>query len=326
MLCIDRKETNPYFNIATEEYAFHHFRENVFMLWQSMPCIVIGKHQNAYAEINHDYVKEKNIPVIRRISGGGTVYHDLGNLNYSLIIRGKKGKLVNYKRYTEPIIQVLKSLGVDARLAGKSDIKINGEKISGNAEHLFKDRVLHHGTLLFSTCLGELHNALKPVTTIYSDKAVKSNRSTVTNIREHLTDNINIDHFKSLLLKQIQSNNIDCRMYSLSNEDKKAINELVKKKYLSWDWNYGYSPDYRLKKTVTLNETTINVALEIRKGIITNAEINSKPDNTFPALEIKKLLIGIPHGDEMIQTKLSQLISLQKIDKNNLYTFIRHLF
>ena len=326
MLCIDRKKTDPYFNIATEEYAFHHFQENVFMLWQSMPCIVIGKHQNAYAEINHDYVKEKNIPVIRRITGGGTVYHDLGNINYSIIIKGEKGKLVNYKKYTEPIITVLKSLGVDARLVGKSDIKIDGGKISGNAEHLFKDRVLHHGTLLFSTCLEELHNALKTKTTTYSDKAVKSNMSTVTNIQEHLTKSIELAHLKALLMNEIQSNNADCRKYTLSIEDIKAINKLVKKKYLSWDWNYGYSPDYRLEKNLSLNKAKIKVNLEIKKGIITNAKITSQPENKFPSLEIEKLITGVPHKDEMILNKLTQLVPLQKIDKNDLYRFIHHLF
>ncbi len=154
------------------------------MLWQNLPSIILGKHQNTLAEINYSFVKENNIPVVRRISGGGTVFHDLGNLNFTFISSGEKEKLVNFRKFTQPIIEVLNHMGIPACFEGKNDLRVNGLKISGNAEHVYRNKVLHHGTLLFSADLNYLNQAIKSVPERFKDKAVQSVRSKVANITD----------------------------------------------------------------------------------------------------------------------------------------------
>ena len=146
MYCITSNNTNPYFNLAAEEYFFREFKENIFMIWQSEPAVIVGKHQNTLAEINYEYIRNNNIKVARRLSGGGTVYHDQGNINFTFIVNGKEGKLVNFNRFIEPVINFLNNLSVNAEFQAKNNIIVNNRKISGNAEHIYKERILHHGT------------------------------------------------------------------------------------------------------------------------------------------------------------------------------------
>ncbi len=156
MLCIQSPSRDPYFNLAAEEYLLKQSTDDVFMLWQSSPVVVSGKHQNVYAEMNYRYIREKGILVARRLTGGGTVYHDPGNINFSFIRQGEAGKMVDFTGFIEPVIRFVNSLGVHASQGPKHEIMVNGKKISGNAEHVFKNRVLHHGTLLFDAALDEL--------------------------------------------------------------------------------------------------------------------------------------------------------------------------
>ena len=174
MLCIINTNTKPYFNLAAEDYVLRNFKDDCFMLWRNKPSIIIGKHQNTLAEINLEYVKDNNIDVVRRLSGGGAVFHDLGNLNFTFIKNAKdEGSLVDFKKYIQPILEVLQSLGVNAKFEGRNDIMIDGKKISGNAEHVFKRRVLHHGTLLFLSQIADLSKALKVNPLKYQDNGVK---------------------------------------------------------------------------------------------------------------------------------------------------------
>ncbi|MCD6178546.1 MAG: lipoate--protein ligase family protein, partial [Bacteroidales bacterium] len=200
MIILNRPQTDPFFNLAAEEFLIKNTTEPLFMLWQNTPSVVVGKHQNALKEINLKFLQEKNIPVIRRISGGGTVFHDLGNLNYSFINFGHRESLVNFKKYSQPIVDVLQKMGVDAQLIGKSDLKIKGLKFSGNASHVYKNKVLHHGTLLFSSELNILNNSIKVSEINFSDKAVQSNRSTVTNIQSHLKETLSLEEFKQKII------------------------------------------------------------------------------------------------------------------------------
>jgi lipoate---protein ligase len=165
MLCIYNPSTEPYFNMAAEEYLLKNFSANIFMLWRNDNAVVVGKHQNSLAEINHDFVQQNNIKVVRRLSGGGTVFHDLGNLNFTFITNGEGEELVNFRKFTQPILEVLLQLGVHAKFEGRNDLTINGLKFSGNAEHVFKKRTLHHGTLLFSSKISDLTQALKSILT-----------------------------------------------------------------------------------------------------------------------------------------------------------------
>src|SRR5690606_616070 len=182
MLCISHPYTDPYFNLAVDEYIFKHFDEDCFMLWRNDNAIIVGKHQNTLAEINLDYVQEKNIKVVRRMSGGGAVYHDLGNLNFTFTKTGKERGLVDFKYYTAPILEVLNELGVNAQFEGRNDLLIDGKKFSGNAEYVLKNKVLHHGTILFSSHMPDISGALKANPLKFKDKAVKSIPKPVTNV------------------------------------------------------------------------------------------------------------------------------------------------
>jgi lipoate-protein ligase A len=211
----------------------------MFMLWRNEPSIIIGKHQNPLTEINFDYVKKHEIPVIRRISGGGTVYQDLGNLNYTFIVKGVKDKLVDYPRYTAPIADFLRTLGLTAKLINKSDLVIDGMKISGNAEHVHKTKVLHHGTLLYSTSLEDIQEALKVHDQDKSVHSVRSRKSITTNIINHMEYPIDILAFKDSLFKFIFNQNKDNIIHTINQNDKHKIDELIVKKYNTWEWNYG---------------------------------------------------------------------------------------
>jgi lipoate-protein ligase A len=181
--CIQRTETDPYYNIAAEEYLLKTATTDTFMIWRNEPSVVVGKHQNALREINHDYIQSLNLPVIRRISGGGTVYHDPGNINFSFIYTGRKDNLVDFRHFTEPVIRFLQNSGLNAGFEGKNNIMVNGLKVSGNSAHIFRQKVLHHGTLLFNTDLDKLEKAISGGEKRFTDKAVRSVHAEVTNFR-----------------------------------------------------------------------------------------------------------------------------------------------
>ncbi|PKP36179.1 MAG: lipoate--protein ligase, partial [Bacteroidetes bacterium HGW-Bacteroidetes-15] len=177
MLCIYHRNSNPYFNIASEEHLLKRFTDDIFMLYINSPSVIVGKHQNTMAEVDYHFALENDIKIVRRLSGGGAVYHDHGNLNFCFIRNGKEGALVDFKGFTKPIIEILGKLGVEAKFEGHNSLTINGLKFSGNAEHIFKQRVMHHGTLLFSSDLQALANVLYVSIDKYSDRAVKSVRA-----------------------------------------------------------------------------------------------------------------------------------------------------
>lgn len=308
MLCIQNKSTNPYFNLAAEEYVLRNFKENCFMLWRNGPSIIVGKHQNTLAEINVEYVKDKNIDVVRRLSGGGAVFHDLGNLNFTFIKNAERdGAMVDFKKYIQPVLEVLQSMGVNAKFEGRNDIMIDGKKISGNAEHVFKKRVLHHGTLLFSSQIADLSNALKVNPLKYQDKGVKSVRSRVTNISEHLPKKMTVTDFHNELMSFMMSSNQDARLYDFTNEDIEQIEKLVKEKYTTWEWNFGYSPKYDFEKLIRTKGGSIEVKMNIEKGIIQNIKIHGDFFNELDISELEQKLIGQKHQESAIRNTLSQL-------------------
>jgi len=314
MLIIDNTSTNPYFNIALEEYLLKETTEDIFMLYVDEPSIIIGKHQNTLAEINLKYVLENNIAVVRRISGGGTVYHDLGNLNFTFIANGKAGYLVDFKKFTQPIIEVLQKLGLDVRLEGKNDLRVNNLKISGNAEHVFTNRVLHHGTILVSANLENLSAALKVESGKYTDNAVKSIRSKVTNINTFLPKPVSVETLKSLVFEYIQKQ-YDSKSYSISDSDVQEVNKRVAEKFQTWQWNYGYSPRYEFRNSANIDGKNAEIFLEVENGIIRNAKITG---NTY----LQESIIGCNHEFNSIVALLNKLKST-KINSNEL---IWHFF
>src|SRR5664280_2746479 len=238
MFCINLDTTDPFFNLAIEEFLLKNSKEEYLILVVNNPSVIIGKHQSGHREVNTKFVYENHIPVIRRISGGGTVFHDNGNLNFSFIRQSESGKQVDFRKYTQPVIDFLKSMGVEARFEGKNDLKVDGFKISGNAEHIHGNRVLHHGTLLFSTSLEMLRNSLRKDTSCYTSKAVVSNQSSVINLSEKLTCFRNIDEFRSEMMNFFLKNFSENCPYTLTKAEIKQAHYLADSKFRTWAVSY----------------------------------------------------------------------------------------
>lgn len=307
MLYIYNKNTNPYFNLAAEEYVLKEFQEECFMLWRNEPSIIIGKNQNTLAEINLDYVRQHKIPVVRRLSGGGAVFHDLGNLNFTFIVNEDVSSFSDFRRFTQPIIDVLRKLSINAEFSGRNDITIDGKKISGNAQYYYKNRILHHGTLLFSSSITDLSAALKVRPVKFEDKGVKSVSKRVTNISEHLKEPITIEQFIDLIMNHIREQTGGREMYEFTQEDIKKIEKLVKEKYSTWEWNFGTSPDYKFKNEKKFAGGTVEVNLNVEKGIIKDIKIYGDFFGKYDVSEVENLLKGVKHSEEEIKKVLSNI-------------------
>lgn len=318
MICVLSNTYDPYFNLAAEEYLFKNTDEEVFMLWQCHSTIVVGKHQNTLAEINYPYVKKNGIKVARRLSGGGTVFHDSGNVNFTFIRHGEKGKLIDYEKHVAPIINLLKKMGVDAQPGKKNEILLKGKKISGNAEHIYKSRILHHGTLLFDTQLDSLNNALQINTGKYHDKAVQSNRSKVTNILQHLHEKISVEEFMTYLFEHF-SNTTNALQYHFSRSDLQIVNHTARQKYNTWEWIYGYSPKYSFENKIKLEDREIGIHLEVESGIIESAAISGDFFKDDEKHQLINALHQQKHEEEAIRKIMNHILPNQihddKIDR-----------
>lgn len=312
MLCIDNPSTEPYFNQAAEEYFLKNFDENIFMLWRNDNAIIVGKHQNTLAEINVENVKERGIKVVRRLTGGGAVFHDLGNINYTFIMGyGPEGAKVDFKKYNQPIIDVLANLGVKAHFSGRNDILIDEQKFSGNAEHIYhqKQRVLHHGTLLYASNVKDISDALKVNPLKFEGKARKSVVSRVTNISTHLKVDLGVEAFREEVMMHVTKLYPDAEPYHLTEKDKAEIQKLADEKYSTWEWNYGYSPKYGLKKGIKTDGGHVEVHLNVDKGHITDLQILG---DFFVNKDLDGLvegIIGVEHREEAVLSRLIELKS-----------------
>jgi lipoate-protein ligase A len=301
---------DPAFNLAAEEYLLRQKKEDYAFFYINRPSVIIGKHQNALAEINLPYLEEQNIPVFRRMSGGGTVYHDEGNLNFCFIKNGDNSDLVNFKKATEPIVSALQRRGLPARNGERNDLLLNYKKISGNACHVFKRRVMHHGTLLYQSDLNRLTGSLKSDPTRFEDKAVKSVRSEVVNINQVLQSKETTTEFLQNLVEDLLRNNTDWEKATFSKVDLDKIEELKKEKYDHSEWNYRYGPAYTFKKRLQSGRLVFGVKLRVEKGRITQLEIkgNYKPEEDLKALEIR--LLGCYHDKNSLLKLLQETDNL----------------
>ena len=304
MLCIQLKSRNPYYCLAAEEYLLKNFTEDIFLLWQSENTVVVGKHQNAMAEINYPYVHQNNIRVARRISGGGTVYHDQGNVNFGYILNVSGPSEISFPRFMKRVIKALGELAVKAETSGRNDLLVDGKKVSGNAEHIFKNRVLHHGTLLFNSNLETLGNSIRAVPGIYHDKAVQSKRSVVANILPFLKNPISLNAFVGFLY-EFHLSEPESSVYELTETDNRAINTLEEQKFSTWDWNFGYSPKYTFQKETLINGKSLAINLHVEKGMISHARITGDYYSKRDSAELNSSLQGERHSYTEIREKLN---------------------
>ena len=318
--------SNPAFNLATEEFLMNHKQDNWFYLYINAPSIIVGKHQNSLAEINVDYVKENGVIVIRRTTGGGAVFHDPGNLNFTFIMKEHSGETADFRKYTQPIIDVLQAMDVDAKFEGRNDMTIEGKKFSGNAKAFYNGKILQHGTLLFNSTLPNLSQALKLNPLKYRDKAVKSISSRVTNISEHLKHDISLEEFEKRIVDHVRTMYADAKVYELTDEDRAAIQKLVDEKYGTWDWNFGYSPKYNLQKGIRTSGGHVEVNLEVRKGQIEDVKIFGDFFNTREVSELEDMLRGAPHEREKIRGILSTVGIEKYLNNVTVDEFIEGMF
>jgi lipoate---protein ligase len=304
MLYVHNTSTNAFFNAALEQYLLHAFDDDIFMLWQNKNAVVIGKHQVAYKEVNFPYIIENNIDVARRITGGGTVYHDLGNVNFTFIERIEdKTKLIDFKRYLTPMQIALKRMGIDVVITSANDLTLEGKKVSGNAEHVFsqKKKVIHHGTLLFNSELGTLGNAIRQGTGQFESKGVNSNRSIVSNIGSSIGGTVSVETFMEELKMEILRD----KSYSehhLTKEDVEAIEVLKNEKFETWEWNYGYSPAYTFRRSNLFSSEGLNCSISVKNGKILLALFGREKE-----LKEFKNFHGLRHKTEDLQSLLPEL-------------------
>jgi lipoate---protein ligase len=310
MLFIDNKGiTDAQMNLAIEEYALKNLDINnsYLLFYINKPSIIIGKNQNTLEEINKDYVEENGIQVVRRLSGGGAVYHDLGNLNFSFITKDDGDSFSNFKKFTEPVILALRKLGVNAELSGRNDIVVEGRKVSGNAQFFTKGRLFTHGTLMLDSEIDHVVSALKVKKDKIESKGIKSIRSRVANISEFLEEKLTMEQFRELLLKNIFDGLDEIPEYVLTEHDWEQIEQLSKERYQSWDWNYGKSPKFNIQRSHRFPVGSIDVRLEVDKGLIKNCKIYGDFFGTGDVSDIEKRLVGQKYEKVAIQNALEDI-------------------
>ena len=292
---IEVTTTDPTFNLALEEYVFEKMPRDkeYFLTWRNDNAIIIGRHQNTAAEINEEFVKEKNIKVVRRLSGGGAVYHDLGNLNFTFIVDAQPGQKVDLRKFCQPIADTLCSLGANATVDGRNDILIDGMKVSGNAQYVRQGRVMHHGTILFDSDMSVLGQALIPDPIKAQAKGVKSVRSRVTNVRPCLNEDMTLEEFRSALANSLMTDGFE--RYELTDEDIAEIERMRRNRYATRQWNYGFcEPGALVHKKRIEGCGTLEAHITLKNDLIADISFLGDYFSTLPPEELGKMLIGLP--------------------------------
>ena len=294
MRYIESGETNPYYNLALEQHVFDSLpREHEYvMLWRNDNAIIVGKHQNTAGEINPAYVKEKGIRVARRLSGGGAVYHDLGNVNYTFIVNSRGLDSFDFASFCRPVARALAELGVAAEINGRNDMTIEGRKFSGNAQYCKSGRILHHGTILYDSDLSVVGEALKPPKDKIESKGLASVQSRITNVKRHMREDVPVERFMDILRAFMFREN-SLVPYVLTPEDRAAIKKLQKETYETWRWNFGASPAYAIRKERRIEGCgAIEVFMNVRRGEITEIAFFGDYFGNRDTAELAALLTG----------------------------------
>lgn len=249
MVYLKSSSTDPAFNLGLEQYVFDKLdrSKEYFMLWQNNNAVIVGKNQNTFEEVNEKVIEEKGVKVVRRLSGGGAVYHDLGNLNFTFIMDAKDARDLDIKLFCQPVASLLQELGADAQVNGRNDITINGRKFSGNSQYLKEGRIMHHGTIMFNSDLDFVAAVLNVAGDKFQSKAAKSVKSRVTNVKPFLKGDLTLEEFQEKLVDYVFGQ-MPIETYELTEKDIKEIEKIQEERYAQWDWNYGKSPEYTVQK------------------------------------------------------------------------------
>jgi len=291
-------ETNwdiPYYNFALEDYLLNEAEEDDYVFFYiHKPSIIVGKYQNTIEEVNKDFIDDNNIIVARRLSGGGAVYHDHGNLNFSFVHKASKKDVNDFKKFTKPVVDALKDLGLNAHLSGRNDILIDDKKISGNAQYFTNNRLLHHGTLLYDSEMSNLVKSLKVRDLKIKSKGIKSVKSRVANIADFLNDTLPIEDFRDYLLKSFYKSK-DIEKYELDEKALTYIENKVKEQFSTWDWNWGKSPDYEIQKIEKFPFGILDTRIDVKDGKISKCKIYGDYFSKKDISNLEDSLIGLKY-------------------------------
>jgi lipoate-protein ligase A len=306
MNLIVNEDLRPQFNLALEEYALTEMNSDVIMLWRNSAAVIIGSNQNAVEEIDLDYVKDSGIAVIRRQSGGGAVFHDLGNVNFTVIHKLGDDDFNNYRKFTEPIIGYLAELGVKAELQGRNDLVIDGMKFCGNAQAVKKGRIMHHGCILYSADFSRLAGALRPKEAKIVSKGVKSVRKRVTNIVDHMKTPLPVEDFLKGLADYFMKRVEGITLRGLTADELSAAERLARDKYSTWEWNFGKSPAYNMEKERRYDFGTVEAKLWVENGVIRDISIYGDFFGILDKSDLERLTIGTRHEREALREALKE--------------------
>lgn len=305
MIFLVNRSRDAYYNMAVEEYFLDRYDDNAFILWQNENAIVVGKNQNTLAELDSDFVSKNNISVVRRLSGGGAMYQDLGNLNFTFICDEKKW-FSDFSYFTEPVVSALESLGVELRLSGRNDIMLGDFKVSGNAQAVRGERILHHGTLLINSDLSVLSKALTPDKEKIASKGIASVSSRVINISA--VKNVTVDEVIDAIRYAVCKKYPDTVVRDITKKESEEILKLSEK-YRSWEWNFGSSPKYTFHNKKRFQSGTVEVSLEVSRGTIKAAKFSGDFFGIRDVSELESLLCGVNHNNAAVRAVFSEIKS-----------------
>lgn len=310
MITIINNETDPLYNLALEEYVLKHLNinEDILLLWQNRDSVVIGRTQNPFREVNCPYTHKNKIPIYRRLTDGETIFHDLGTINYSFIVRNVKENLNNYNVFLNPIIDIVRDLGVPLHLEDLGDICLEGLRVSANTQTFYRNKMIHHGVLFFDTNLDKLDQVLDiPVKNEFEFDKVEIKHNGITNIKQYLDKPLTINQFKKHLLSNLIDGDLKDNQYKLDYIDKTKIKKIVKEKYSTWDWTYGESPEFIIKKEF---DDRMMITLIVKKGVIEKVSIDSFEN----VRDLVKGLEGSKFNEKALKERL-QICTTIDVDK-----------